>query len=98
MLMSQFCFQARACNHIWIGGISPKVSEEELEEEFVKFGKIEEFKFVRERDSASIEYARLEDAIQAMRSMNGKDLAGEQIRVDFLRSQSIRRVSLVQIS
>lgn len=35
----------------------------------------------------------MEDAIQAMRNMNGKQVGGDQIRVDFLRSQPSRRVS-----
>ncbi|PKI36299.1 hypothetical protein CRG98_043325 [Punica granatum] len=91
----EFARPARACKHIWVGGISPDFSKEEFEEEFAKFGKIEDFKFVRERNTATVEYARLEDAIQAMRSMNGKELGGEQIRVDFLRSQPIRRELLI---
>lgn len=75
-----------------MGGISPTVLKEELEEEFLKFGKIEDFKFLRDRNTAFVEYFRLEDASQAMQNMNGKQIGGEQIRVDFLRSQS-RRVS-----
>lgn len=78
-----------------MGGISPSVSKEELEEEFHNFGKIEEFKFLRDRNTAFVEYLRLEDASQAMRNMNGKRLGGDQIRVDFLRSQPSRRVSLL---
>jgi RNA recognition motif-containing protein len=78
-----------------VGGISPTVSKEELEEEFLKFGKIEDFKFLRDRNTAFVEFLRLEDASQAMRSMNGKRLGGDQIRVDFLRSQPSRRVSLL---
>lgn len=78
-----------------MGGISPTVSKEELEEAFLKFGKIEDFKFLRDRNTAFVEYLRLDDASQAMRNMNGKRLGGDQIRVDFLRSQPSRRVSLV---
>lgn len=78
-----------------MGGISPTVSKEELEEEFLKFGKIEDFKFLRDRNTAFVEFLRLEDASQAMRNMNGKRLGGDQIRVDFLRSQPSRRVSLL---
>ena len=87
-------FQAKPCKHLWVGGISPSVTKEELEEEFLKFGKIEDFKFLRDRNTAFIEYFRLEDASQAMRNMNGKRLGGEQIRVDFLRSQPSRRVRI----
>ncbi|KAL5781156.1 hypothetical protein ACOSP7_006185 [Xanthoceras sorbifolium] len=87
----EFARPAKPCKHLWIGGISPTVSKEELEEEFFKFGKIEDFKFVRDRSTAYVEYARLEDAAQAMRNMNGKQIGGDQIRVDFLRSQPLRR-------
>lgn len=76
-----------------MGGISTSVTKEELEEEFLKFGKIEDFKFMRDRNTAFIEFLRIEDASQALRNMNGKRLGGDQLRVDFLRSQPSRRVS-----
>ncbi|GMY32569.1 flowering time control protein FPA [Fagus crenata] len=87
----EFARPAKPCKHLWVGGICPTVSKEELEEEFLKFGKIEDFKFLRDRNTAFVEYLRLEDASQAMRNMNGKRIGGEQIRVDFLRSQPSRR-------
>lgn len=77
-----------------MGGISPAVSKEELQEEFFKFGTIEEFKFLRDSNTAFVEYSNLEDASQAMKSMNGRKIGGEQIRVDYLRSQPSRRVSI----
>ncbi|XP_075661321.1 flowering time control protein FPA [Castanea sativa] len=87
----EFARPAKPSKHLWVGGISPVVSKEELEEEFLKFGKVEDFKFLRDRNTAFVEYLRLEDASQAMRNMNGKRIGGEQIRVDFLRSQPTRR-------
>nr|AHZ89702.1 flowering time control protein FPA2 [Dimocarpus longan]AHZ89703.1 flowering time control protein FPA-2 [Dimocarpus longan] len=87
----EFARPAKPCKHLWVGGISPTVSKEELEEEFLKFGKIEDFKFVRDRSTAYVVYVRLEDASQAMKNMNGKQIGGDQIRVDFLRSQPSRR-------
>ncbi|XP_015581056.1 flowering time control protein FPA isoform X2 [Ricinus communis] len=90
----EFARPAKPSKNLWVGGISPAVSKEQLEEEFLKFGKIEEFKFLRDRNTAFIEYVKLEDALEAMRSMNGKRLGGDQIRVDFLRSQSVRREQL----
>jgi len=86
-------FQAKPSKYLWVGGISSSVSEERLEEEFLKFGKIEDFKFLRDRKIAYVEYLKLEDAFEAMKNMNGKKIGGDQIRVDFLRSQSTRRVS-----
>ncbi|XVF37670.1 hypothetical protein REPUB_Repub20aG0029600 [Reevesia pubescens] len=87
----EFAQPARPCKNLWVGGISQTTSKEELEKEFRKFGKIEDFKFLRDRNTAFVEYFRLEDASQAMRSMNGKRIGREQIRVDFLRSHPSRR-------
>lgn len=78
---------------MWVSGISLSVTKEALEAEFLKFGEIEEFKFLRDRNTAYVDYFRLEDASQALKVMNGKQIGGDQIRVDFLRSQTIRRVS-----
>ncbi|KAJ7980678.1 Flowering time control protein FPA [Quillaja saponaria] len=90
-LKIEFARPAKPCKQLWVGGISPAISKEELEEEFLKFGKIEDFRFLRNRNTAFVEYFRLEDATQAMRAMNGKRIGGDQIRVDFLRSQPSRR-------
>ncbi|KAI4371423.1 hypothetical protein MLD38_019662 [Melastoma candidum] len=87
----EFARPAKPSRQLWVGGISSKVSKEDLEEEFIKFGEISDFKFFRDRNTALFEYVQLEDASQAMRSMNGKLLGGEQMRVDFLRSQPIKR-------
>jgi RNA recognition motif-containing protein len=77
-----------------VGGISPAVTKEDLEADFRKFGKIEDYKFIRDRNTACVEFFNLDDAIQAMKSMNGKRIGGENIRVDFLRSNSTKKVSL----
>ncbi|KAF5733912.1 flowering time control protein FPA isoform X1 [Tripterygium wilfordii] len=90
----EFARPAKPCKNLWVGGISTTVSKEQLEEEFLKFGKIEEFRFLRDRNTAFIEYSKLEDASQAMKSMNGRRIGGVQIRVDFLRSQPSRREQL----
>ncbi|KAF2322063.1 hypothetical protein GH714_006147 [Hevea brasiliensis] len=84
---------AKPCKHLWVGGFSPAISKEQLEEVFLKFGKIEEFEFHRDRNTAFIEYVKLEDASEAMRNMNGKRIGGDHISVDFVRSQSLRRQS-----
>ncbi|KAK9138722.1 hypothetical protein Sjap_009316 [Stephania japonica] len=92
-LKIEFARLAKPGKHLWVGAISSSVTKEQLENEFSKFGKIEDMKFLRDRNSALIDYARLEDASAALKNMNGKRLGGEQIRVDFLRSQGSRRES-----
>ena len=88
-----FLLQAKPCKSLWVSGISPSITKEALEEEFLKFGKIEEFKFIRDRNTAYVDYFRLEDASQALKGMNGKRIGGGQIRVDFLRSHTSKKVS-----
>ncbi|KAM7266477.1 hypothetical protein ACFE04_004374 [Oxalis oulophora] len=87
----EFTRPAKPCKILWIGGISQCVSKEKLEEEVRKFGKIEDFRFLRDRNTASVEYVRLEDASEALRNLRGKRFGGAEIRVDFLRSQPSRK-------
>ncbi|XP_022878924.1 flowering time control protein FPA-like isoform X1 [Olea europaea var. sylvestris] len=90
-LKIEFAKSAKPCKSLWVAGISQSVSKEELEKEFSRFGKIQEFRFLRDRSTAYVNYIRLEDASQALKSMNGKQIGGDHIRVDFLRSHSSRR-------
>ncbi|KAG1328278.1 flowering time control protein FPA [Cocos nucifera] len=87
----EFARPAKAVKHLWIGGISSSVTKEQLEDELLKFGKIEEYKFLRDRNAALIDYYKTEDAIAAQKNMNGKRLGGEQLCVDFQRSQPPRK-------
>ena len=80
--------QAKPSKQLWVGGLNPSVSKEQLEEEFSKFGKVEDHKFNRERNSSVIEFYRVDEAAAALKNMDGKDLGGEKIRVDYLRSGS----------
>ncbi|CAN8286658.1 unnamed protein product [Cochlearia groenlandica] len=86
----EYARPAKPCKSLWIGGISPSVSKDELESEFRKFGEIEDFRFLRERKTAFVDYFEVGDALQA-RSMNGKRIGGSYLRVDFLRSQGPRK-------
>lgn len=90
-LRIEFAKPAKPCKSLWVAGISKSVSKEELEDQFKGFGKIQEYKFIRDRNTAYIDFARLEDAVEALKNMNGKKFGGEQIRVDYLRSQPTRR-------
>ncbi|CAJ1955536.1 unnamed protein product [Sphenostylis stenocarpa] len=91
----EFAIPARPSKQLWVGGVSHAVAMEDLEAEFRKFGKIEDFKFFRDRRTACVEFLNLDDALRAMKVMNGKRLGGGYICVDFLRSQSTNRDFLV---
>lgn len=84
--------QAKSSKHLWIGRLSPSVTKREIEEAFSKFGEIAELKQLKDRNSAFIDYFKVEDAAEAMKNMNGKFLRGEQISVDYVRSLPSRRV------
>ncbi|KAK3129724.1 hypothetical protein QOZ80_6BG0483800 [Eleusine coracana subsp. coracana] len=86
-MRTEFARPARAVRNLWVGGISPSISKEELVEEFQKFGKIEGFVFSQDQTSAYIDFEKLEDAISAHRSLNGKSLGGMELCVDFQRSK-----------
>ncbi|CAK8575802.1 unnamed protein product [Lathyrus sativus] len=90
-LKIEFARPAKPCKQLWVGGISQAVTKEDLEADFRKFGKIEEYKFLRDKNTACVEFFNLDDAIQAMKIMNGKRIGGENIRVDFLRSNSTKK-------
>ena len=85
--------QAKPSKHVWVGGFSSSITKEKLEEELSKFGKIEEFKFIRDRNTALVDFVRVEDASAAVKNLNGFEIGGDRIRVDFLRSHPARRVS-----
>ncbi|XP_078441069.1 flowering time control protein FPA-like [Wolffia australiana] len=82
----EFARPAKPCKLLWIGGISPSVTKEQLEGEVSKFGKIEDHKFNRERNSALIDFFKVDDAAAALKNMDGKELGGEKLRVDYLRT------------
>ena len=90
--------QAKPSKHVWVGGFGSSVTKEKLEEELSKFGNIEDFKFIRDRNIALVDFVRLEDACAAVKSLNGLQIGGYRIRVDFLRSHPGRKVSKCQDS
>lgn len=90
-LKIEFAKPAKQCKSLWVGGIGPSVTKEELEEQFLRFGKMQEFKFLRDRNTAFVDYLRIEDATEALKNLNGKRIGGDQIRVDYLRSHHSRR-------
>ncbi|XP_057839064.2 flowering time control protein FPA [Cryptomeria japonica] len=93
-LKIEFSRAAKPSKHLWIGGISQTVPKEQIEAEFLKFGPLEDFKLLRDRNSALVEYSNLEDAVSAVKFLNGKQLCGDSLRVDYLRSQPVKRESV----
>ncbi|MCE2055891.1 hypothetical protein HAX54_043705 [Datura stramonium] len=83
--------QAKSYKSLWVAGISKYVSKEELEDQFKKFGKIQEYKLIRDRNAAYVEFARKEDAAEALKNMNRKKIGSKHIHVDYFRSQPMKK-------
>lgn len=85
-------FQAKPSRHLWIWGVSETITKDQLEAEFKKFGPLDDFRLLRDRNSALAEFRKIQDASAAVKGLNKKKIQGEELRVDFLRSQSAKRV------
>lgn len=83
----EFARPAKPCRYLWVGGIGSSVTKEHLKEEFLKFGKIEDYTFLRDRNSAVVVFVKMDDAVAAKKNLDRKRISEEQIRVDFLRPQ-----------
>jgi len=74
---------------IGVFGLSLYTTERELEKEFGKYGPLEKVQVVldghsgRSRGFAFIYYESVQDATDARQALNGIDLDGRKIRVDF---------------
>ncbi|XP_023339090.1 transformer-2 protein homolog alpha [Eurytemora carolleeae] len=74
---------------IGVFGLSLYTTERQLDKEFGRFGEMEKVQVVldghsgRSRGFAFIYYASVDDAAEAKREMNGTELDGKKIRVDF---------------
>ncbi|KAK1426438.1 hypothetical protein QVD17_15110 [Tagetes erecta] len=87
----EFAKPVKPCKCLWVSGISTSISKEDLEEEFSKFGKIEDFEFQQDKCFAIVNYFKLDDAIKALKAMHGKNNGGTMIRVDYSRLHSRRK-------
>lgn len=73
------------------------MSKEQIEGEFRKYGVLEDFKVARERNCAFVEYANIEDAVNALEALNRTRIGGVELRVDCGRSQPSKRVRYLPI-
>lgn len=56
-------------NSLWIGGIGPNVTEDDLRAPFARFGRVERVKLLPEKKCAFLEFERQEEAERALREM-----------------------------
>ncbi|XP_047169738.1 probable splicing factor, arginine/serine-rich 3 isoform X4 [Vigna umbellata] len=72
--------------HLWVGNLSHSIVEEELAHPFLRFGPLENVAFQSGRSYAFVNFRRDEDAIDAMRALQGFTLAGNPLRIEFAKA------------
>ncbi|KAL2329878.1 hypothetical protein Fmac_017459 [Flemingia macrophylla] len=79
---------------IFVGGISYSTDDMSLREAFSRYGEVIDAKVITDRESgrsrgfAFITYATSEDASSAIQGMDGQDLHGRRIRVNYATERS----------
>ncbi|GMG98848.1 hypothetical protein Nepgr_000688 [Nepenthes gracilis] len=72
--------------HLWVGNISHRVSEKTLTDHFLRFGPLEKFAFQPGRSYAFVDFKREEDAMAAMNALQGLNVAGLALRIEFAKA------------
>ena len=76
-------------NKLFVGSISWNLTWQELKEAFSEFGEVGFVKIVKDRETGRskgfsfVEFENAEDAATAKEAMDGKELDGREIKVDF---------------
>lgn len=82
---------------LYVGGLAYSVTEQELEALFSEVGKVTSVAVIKDRDSGQskgfgfVEMAEDADALEAIKTLNGKDVSGRAIMVNEARPQEDRR-------
>ena len=83
-------------NKLFIGGLSWGTTDDGLTQAFSKFGDIEEAKVITDRETGRsrgfgfITFADEDAASEAVNQMNGQDLDGRTLKVDFAQDKPRR--------
>ncbi|USN58670.1 MAG: RNA-binding protein [Candidatus Peribacteria bacterium] len=82
-----------ATNKLFVGGISWNLSWQDLKDAFKEHGEVTHAKIITDRETGRsrgfgfVEFATVEDAAKAKEAMDGVELDGRAIKVDFAQEQ-----------
>jgi RNA recognition motif-containing protein len=83
--------------NIFVGNLSPNVTEDDLKETFKAFGQLESVKVIKDRYSgesrgfAFVEMPSKDEATAAIIALNGTDLKGQSLNINEARPRSDNR-------
>ncbi|KAL6592404.1 hypothetical protein ACP70R_049457 [Stipagrostis hirtigluma subsp. patula] len=69
--------------HLWVGGLAPGVTASDLSELFLRCGEVEGIARDPGRSFAFVSFLREEDAVAAVRELQGVRLGGAPVRIEF---------------
>ena len=79
---------------MFVGGISWNLDSEDLKEAFAEFGEVLSANIIKDRETQKsrgfgfVEFGTVEEAAAAKEAMDGKELDGRSIKVDFAQAKS----------
>jgi RNA recognition motif-containing protein len=82
--------------NIYVGNLSPEVTEEELRKEFMAFGRVTSVRILKDRDSgrprgfAFVDMSSKSEGQVAITGLNGKILKGQALKVNEARPRDSR--------
>lgn len=82
---------------IFVGGLSQEITEEDLKQEFVKFGQVDAVKIIldnysgRSKGYGFIEMPDTDEAKTAIENLNKKEIKGTKISVEAAKPRAQRR-------
>lgn len=80
--------------HLWVGNLPPNLSESGLARYFLEFGDLESLAFQPGRSYAFVNYIHEEDAFAAMRELQGYNIEGNTLKMEFAKAVSFVNLCL----
>eukprot|EP00268_Persea_americana_P019672 TRINITY_DN20111_c0_g1_i1.p1 TRINITY_DN20111_c0_g1~~TRINITY_DN20111_c0_g1_i1.p1 ORF type:complete len:955 (-),score=211.26 TRINITY_DN20111_c0_g1_i1:416-3280(-) len=78
---------APSSRHLWVGNLSPHITESLLSEQFLRFGELDNIVFYPGRSYAFVNFKKEEDAAIALRGLQGFVVAGFPLKIEFTKGE-----------
>lgn len=78
--------------HLWVGNLPPQATQSMLLEQFLRFGDLENIAFIPGRSYGFVNFKKEEDAVFALRTLQGHMFAGVPLKIEF--QKGVSRVDL----
>lgn len=80
-------------NKLFVGGISWNIEWQELKDVFKEYGEVLHVKIIKDRETGKsrwfgfVEFASVEEAVAAKEAMDGAEMDGRTIKVDYAQER-----------